>query len=45
MDGLASTEAWQAVRHWCEIAKGTLRSCAIQLKSSRNAARSSVQPR
>ena len=45
MDGLESTEAWQAVRHWCEIAKATLRSCAMQLKSSRNAARSSVQPR
>lgn len=45
MDGLESTEAWQAVRHWYEIAKRTLRNYAVQLKSSRIAARSSVQPR
>jgi uncharacterized membrane protein len=45
MDRLQSTEAWQAVRNWCAIAKGALRSYAVQLKSYRNAARISVQPR
>ena len=45
MDGLESTEAWQAVRHWCGIAKGTLRSYGVQLKVSQKPVRISVQPR
>ena len=45
MDRLESTEAWQAVRRWSEIAKGALRSYAMQLKTSQKPARISVQPR
>jgi uncharacterized membrane protein len=45
MDGLESSEAWQAVRRWRAIAKGALRRYAMQLKASRKPVRVSVQPR